>query len=166
MQFEYDQYYRNHFLIPILLTAFMLFLLIRLLVETVRRIVKWRRERKINTTDLTKSVLGLIVFTFLLSKTTDSLRRGGWYLWKEKENNAIATVGVVESIAEDELTPKYQYGDTRCYGAVVIVDGETYYMMTSDGIAVGSTVRMTYLPQSRYVLSVECLDGAEAASAP
>ena len=154
MQFEFEQYYRNHFLVPMILSIILLSVLILIILISISRMIQWRAKRKINIEELVKSIIGIAVFAFLLSKTSASLLRGGWHLWSETENDAVYTCGIVESIRNDDLMPKYTVDGERCYGAIIVLNNEEYYLMSSSGVDASSLIEITYLPQSRYVLSI------------
>lgn len=77
----------------------------------------------------------------------------GFPLLFESSNDAQCVVGIVEETKELTLGPYYHVDSLNGRFSKIIIDGESYYIMTSDAVPIGKKVALTYLPQSRLVLT-------------
>lgn len=106
-----------------------------------------------------KLIATLLICTVFLSLNIGRLLHGGIYLITEREEDAVEISGTISSIENlsrfsfPELNKEYR--TVQPNGAKIMV-GDIPCVATSSGdFAVGDYVTVLYLPQSKYVLSIE-----------
>lgn len=162
MKFDYIQYYRGCFILPIILLACFVIYLIGLGVGTLMVI------RKHNITMFTKEriisiVLSVILVLFFCSMNISHLYNGGIYLYKENETSKIEALGIIENIEymnqfqfPSKLASEYKTDEVN--GVCFTIDGTQYYAIAKGELDVGDDVVVVFLPQSRYILSIHKTD--------
>lgn len=154
MDYDYDVYYRQDCIIPLLM---MLFLLLWLGVS----ILSFIKEKKLNgTVDCLKLFVFLVIFVSLFSINAIHISRGGFYLLFEKEINKIQVDGIIENVIENNFYTgaKYNVESNKGSGEAIIVNGEKYYLVTYGHFKPGDHVILSVLPKSHFVLSINYYD--------
>ena len=102
------------------------------------------------------NIVLMIFSVFFISINISPLISGGMYLFSEKETDAIYTEGKIESIEQlnQYSSPKYQtdYGTT--YGIKVNISGNIYNIITIGKFEIGDSVKIKYLPKSKFILEM------------
>ena len=103
------------------------------------------------------SVVVLAAGCFFLYLSGSCLLHGGIRILTEKEADAAARTGVIEQVDERSLPaiPTYRLSGKTTAGYTLTIDGETYRVMDAGDLKPGDRVRVTYLPKSRFVLSIQ-----------
>lgn len=151
MTYDYNVYYRQNCIIPLILLFFssILFFL---------QIYSLRKERHASSPkDILFSIFFLCVALFLMIANIVPLVRGGAYLLVEKEEDAIQVSGTVERTIETDFVTgaKYRVENNDGNGEAIVVNGEKYYLTTYGDIQVGDYVVLDVLPRSGFVLKME-----------
>ena len=108
------------------------------------------------------NIIAAVIFVYMLSMCLGILMHGGIYLLREKEDAKIDISGTIEDCQEmtQFMTPGigthyHEYGDGCMYGYVITVEGEALKIPSMGDLTVGDNVFVSYLPKSKYVLSIE-----------
>ena len=144
MVFEYDVYYNETFITPI----------IAIIIASVwlfAGIYPFLKKRAQG--DWKNILLCVFIGMFFIALNTRSLINGGACLFKEKEDSGIFETGTIEKIVEPSKSIPNFRKDHK-HGADVIIDGEEYFMITCEGFEVGDYVEIEYLPKSKFILSI------------
>lgn len=107
-----------------------------------------------------RALFGVVVLAagcFFLYLSGSCLLHGGIRILTEKEADAAAETGVIEQVDERSLPaiPTYRLPGKTTAGYTLTIDGETYRVMDAGDLKPGDRVRLTYLPKSRFVLSIQ-----------
>ena len=105
-------------------------------------------------------VLSIIyLFVFLMTFIWPTLKYSR-YLPFESEEEAVIFSGQIECISPVLHSPKYTIGDEKlpCVASIVTINGEEFYFLTADGLNIGMSVEISYLPQSHMVLDCEQIE--------
>jgi len=158
MEFSYFQYYRGCFVLPIILLVCFFGYLLVLSTETLITICKhhsmvFSKERIISI------VLLVIMVLFFCSMNIGHLYNGGIYLYRENETSKIETLGTIENIEymnqfqfPSKLASEYKTDEVN--GVCFTIDGTQYRAIAKGALDVGDDVRVVFLPNSRYILSI------------
>ena len=98
-----------------------------------------------------------VVFVFIYISARPLLS-GGYHLFFEDETTRVAKQGYVQEITEcanSEHRYNLESGVTEGYN--ININQETYHIMYLDDIQVGDHVYIEYLPNSKFILSIELL---------
>ncbi len=79
--------------------------------------------------------------------------RYGYALPFEKEADLVETAGTVEEIVKLSQAPDFNGREEDGFLREVVIDGERYYFMFTEEIAVGDRLELSYFPKSRFVRS-------------
>lgn len=134
-----------------------LFLVIAvLLVHTVILTLKGLAQRRINMTEGLKTALFLFTYILLLTVGCSSVWNGGWRVLLEKPSEAITLQGEIQTIEALDSTwgVKFSTDWGTHFGCFITIDGESYFAMYEGDLCAGDAVEFTFLPESRYVLSI------------
>jgi amino acid transporter len=109
----------------------------------------------IGRTAIRLSILILLIVSLVLYLVSGM---GG--LFYEKEEDAIVTYGTVESgeMCTKVFYPIYhgsEFGTS--IGQYIYIDGERYYIMCAQELYKGDKVKLSYLPDSRYILTCDII---------
>lgn len=154
MIFDYDLYYQSCFIGPIRgLCWFSLFVVV-FIINTIVQVC--RKNFK------DKDIAGLVMtisFFLIISVYIGQLTYGGIHLAKEKESDAIVLTG---EISEIQLIHRNsmpyitnEYGCSETGGVEFTISGVQCSAPTNGDLKVGDYVKVLYLPQSGYILSIE-----------
>lgn len=156
MVFEYDIYYNQTFITPIISIV----LLILWISFPIYNFIKTDKK-----TDFPSAIVTLLLFVFIgiffMTMNIMSLINGGAYLCKEDSNDAIVESGIIENICEpsdDVSLFKVRYNGHYRFGADVMIDGEEYFAVTCEGLEIGDYVEFEYLPNSKFILCIDKID--------
>ena len=155
MHFAYDDYVKGCLILPACITLLTTAFLISPLVHGIAEI----RRNGFSSQIIKKLIATLLICTVFLSLNIGRLLHGGIYLITEREEDAVEIRGTISSIENlsrfsfPELNKEYR--SVQPNGAKIVV-GDIPCVATSSGdFAVGDYVTVLYLPQSKYVLSIE-----------
>lgn len=103
------------------------------------------------------SVVVLTAGCFFLYLSGSCLLHGGISILTEKESDAVVQTGVIEQVDEGSLPaiPTYRLSGKTTAGYSLTIDGEAYRVMDAGDLKPGDRVQLTYLPKSRFVLSIQ-----------
>lgn len=154
MFFDYSQYVRGCLVIPGLISLFTLSILIPSLFHYVLLVI----HRKIVSHGGMHLLLAILVCLFFLCMNIGRLIHGGICLVWERETDAVVVNGEIAQIEDlsifsfPNMDSDYGYADKN--GVQFVIDGENYTAITNGELAVGDYVSISYLPDSRFILSV------------
>lgn len=153
MQFSYDTYFSEFFLMPCYI---LLISIVILCVSTVGIIVK-HRHNSLAPKQLTVHVVICIVIVAFIIRNMTYMANGGVFLLNEKEDSAMHTRGIIEQIYRvDEWNyPRIssEYEDDSLMVRIKINDN--YYTAIASGeLNVGDFVDVQFLPQSGFILEI------------
>ena len=154
MIFGYELYYDYCFIGPIRgLCWFSLFV-----VEAIISIIVQVCRKNFKDKDIALLVMTINYF-IAMSTYIGQLSYGGIHLFKEKENHAIELVGEISEIqaVDRSCMPyiKHQYDSAGSPGVQFTISGVQCSAPTNGDLKVGDYVKVLYLPQSGYILSIE-----------
>ena len=155
MTYDYNVYYRQDCIVPLLLVIFVGVIMTKNVVSLLKKCTNMNTWMVIKQN--TPQTIFIVVFAFLIVVNSIHLLRGGIYLLFEKPSQAVQIVGTVEDTIEiDALTAsKYDVDQNHGRGEALVIDGEKYYLTTYGDLKVGDNVVLTVLPRSRFVLQIE-----------
>lgn len=155
MIFDYNVYFRQNCVIPIICLLFSFGLFFGQIFSL------WKGRHIYSPKDILLSIFFLCVALFLIIINIVPLARGGVYLLVEKENDIIQVSGTVEETVEMDFATgaKYRVDNNKGYGEAIIVNGRKYYLTTYGDIQVGDRVMLDVLPRSGFVLKIEHKNG-------
>lgn len=154
MIYEYDIYYRQDCMIPLIFGGLVCAFMLK---------VGWKFIKNFpakNSIEYIKENIGSCIFfivcLFLITINLIHLFRGGIYLLTEKEEDALIITGVIENTIEiDPLTgSKYGTENNSGNGEALIINGTKYYVMSYGDLKVGDTVSAKILPKSKFILEI------------
>ena len=154
MKYEYNLYYRQNCVVPILLILFVGFLMFKVAGPVIKKFSFVRFSSFIKK-DIQRCLF-LLICLFLISVNSINLFRGGIFLLIEKEEDAVEISGVIEKTIEiDALTgSKYETENNHGRGEALIIDGRKYYLTTYGDLKIGDEVTAKVLPKSGFVLEI------------
>lgn len=152
MKFDYDVYYRQDCIVPLLLAVFSIAMIIGMVISLFNQHMNSGFLDAIKNSQ--PKVFFVLICSFLLVVNCIHLSRGGAYLLWEKETDSVQITGVVEKICYvDSVTgSKYGVSQNRGLGVSIYIEGQKYHVVSCEGVVVGDSVTVTFLPQSRFVL--------------
>ncbi|MBQ2956171.1 MAG: hypothetical protein IJE08_06895 [Clostridia bacterium] len=145
MEFAYSQYVYQCLILPLVIAA-------GLCCASVSGVYKvFRQVRKAQGLEIMMGAAGIFLLAALAFMHIGVLRNGGIHLLTERETDAQAASGKIEKVQQLTEWQFYnKYGDAVSFE----IDGERYHVFSLGNIEKGDDVEITYLPESRYVLSV------------
>lgn len=155
MYFEYTDYVMGCMVLPICVILFAVAFFIFALIHELAAI----KQSGFSYRKLVHIVLALLVCGFFFLLNIGRLFHGGFYLVAERENDAVIMQGAISDINDlnrfsfPEL--KNVYRDGQPNGAQLVINGITCIAISSGDLEVGDFVTVTYLPRSKYILSIE-----------
>ncbi len=154
MKFNYEEYFRGAFLIPLL--AFLLFLY--LLIPQIKEIISLITHRERLSKKWAICIFFSIATVFLLCVQVGRLAHGGLHLVYEKSSASLTVRGEIQKVEHigrmsfPELGSKY--GNTQSAGVKITINGIVCTAPSTGSFEVGDVVDVEYLPRSGYVLSI------------
>lgn len=141
MSFSYSDYCNKFLLLPILC---ILFVLPMLIFSIKALILLFSGSVQFDLEELGKRIFPFIIVIGLIGVSISGLTSGAALLFTEDEASAIEVQGIISDI---EKVGKYEYQFTVSDAVYTIIDIGSY--------EVGDAVVIKYLPNSRYVLSLQ-----------
>ena len=158
MRFDYNVYYRQNCIMPILFILLVGFLAFKVGVPMMKNFthVSFSAFMKKSA----KQCIFLFVCLFLVFINGINLFRGGFFLLIEKEDDAVEISGVIEKTIEIDALTGSKYGTENNYGRGegLLINGEKYYLTTYGNLKPGDKIIAKVLPKSRFVLEIEKLN--------
>lgn len=159
MQFAYVDYYRRCFADPMCTTIFFVIWLLIVSIPFFKSLL----SREAGVKEIGHYAVGFLIGVYILSIGIGRLANGGIHLLYEKEADAVSVCGRMEQIEALNRFSFAQVGDMEytqqgVYGIRVTIDGSRYTVIGLGDLQVGDTVRIVYLPESRYVLEIDKID--------
>lgn len=146
MIFEYRDYYQVLFLLPVAVAVPAGAMLLGTAWKIIRNLV--------TKEDLIGPVFCAGVLLALLLPQIRFLYHGGMYLPAERNAELSTVSGCLEEIVEpSERFPGFK--TNHRFGADVVIDGQTYFAVTAEGLAAGENVTIQVLPRSRCILEIQ-----------
>lgn len=151
MIYDYNTYYRQNCIVPLLLLLFATSLFAFFLVQFLKYRLSHSAGVPLGT------IVGIVISLFLIIVNIIPLARGGIYLVTEKETDAIQLSGKIEQTIEIGFVGGAKYGvdNNHGYGEGIVVNGEMYYVTTYYDYEIGDDIVFWALPKSRFVLLIE-----------
>lgn len=152
MTFDYDMYYRQNCVLPIIFLLGAIYMIGSLFVHW------FDNNNSCSKCSTSVRIFSLCIFLFLLVVNVIPLARGGLFLLIEKEKDSEQIIGTIEETIEIGSLggAKYRVEQNRGYGEAIVVDGRKYYLVTYGNFQIGDNVTLEVLPRSRFVLQIEC----------
>lgn len=145
MEFAYSQYVYQCLILPLVIAAGLLCGIVSGVYKMIRRV------RSAQGGELVMGAAGIFLLAALALMHTGVLKDGGIRLLTEREKDAQVVSGKIESVRQLTEWQFYnKYGDAVSFE----IDGERYSVFSLGDAEMGDEVEITYLPESRYVLSV------------
>lgn len=99
-------------------------------------------------------ILLVIVGIYFLFLSVSNLKYG-FKLFYDQPDQTTTITGDVESITDLSFGLRYYYNGKPVTPKIIKISGRDYYFMTDGEIEVQDTITITYLNESKFVLSVE-----------
>lgn len=137
---------------PIVICSFWVMSLISVVVHLVKSGLATQKA-------ISRFIIVLLFSAFFLPMYAGILCHGGIHLMYEKEADAISMQGNITEIAGlgmfsfPRLDSDYGYGDT--HGVQFVINGEVCCAPTKGSLNTGDYVEILYLPNSKYILSIQ-----------
>lgn len=152
MKFPYRIYFLN-FLIPIIL----LVVVLGIIVIDILSLTKAIPINMISSIPVAAFHALIIIFIppFGIAKLSKS-----YSLAKEKETDALITQGVIQNIIKPHEIGdigKYRLNGRFVRAKYILIGDVKYYCMCADGLEIGMSVEIKYLPTSKYVLELKII---------
>ena len=154
MNFDYNLYYRGCLIVPCVLIIFVVVVLVAAMVPFIKKLFL----HTVKPNDVVKLILLLLVCVILSFGKISILANGGLQLLNESESDAIILEGEIQEVVEiggyffPNFGSKY---DEASNGFNLTINGTKCTMPIKGEFDVGDDVRVSYLPRSGYVLSIE-----------
>lgn len=148
-------YWLTAFVIPILSTAFLLFLSVIALLKLIRSY--WDSE------PLYKPIVGavscLITLVIIFGVHFPTFRHGV-FLPTVTEDEAQYSQGYVTAITDVPFSPRYSVSDSsQTYRAsLVSINGKEFYFLCADGLEIGQEIIISFLPRCDMVLTCQIVE--------
>ncbi len=154
MIFNIEQYSRAALIVPLIIAIFSLIWFFDGFIHFIK-LIKANNQTKRDVLILLSSLFIVSVF---LCTSLGVLLNGGIYLFRENSRYAVCVEGEITEI-EDLSQFKFpkmktEYGYDNKNGVMITVNGVKCQLPTRGEFEVGDTVKVYYLPRSRYVLSI------------
>lgn len=150
MKFPFRIYYRT-FVISIIL-------LIVVLVIMVLDILSLTNVIPIKTMPTVADMVFHILVIILIPLVSITALFKSYSMAKEKEADAVKTQGVISDIIKPReigRAGKYRLNGRFVQAKYIVIGDIKYYCMCADGLEIGMSVEIKYLPTSKYVLEIE-----------
>ena len=150
MVFEYQIYFRQNCLGPL---VFLLFTIIALIWDAIEVI---KVQRPVCIKKCGAEIALFCICSFLFTINFIPLLRGGIYLLFERETDKTIVSGVIEETGEIDFYTGAKYGveQNQGSGETITISGVKYYLVTYGDLKEGDSVTAEVLPKSRFVLSI------------
>lgn len=154
MIFDIEQYNRAALVVPLIIAIFFVCIFLDGLIHFVK-LIKANNQTK---RDLLIFLLSFLMIFIFWGQSFGVLLNGGMYLFFENSGDAVCVEGEITEI-EDLSQSKFpkmktKYGYDNKNGVMITVNGVKCQAPTRGKFEVGDTVKVYYLPRSRYVLSI------------
>lgn len=148
MEFSYEIYRDTTLVWPIMfIVPAMFFLLIGSYMFWFKQSAKRTKQSVLSY------IFGVLMCIWITIPSATSLLNGGIYIGTESEDDAISYTGTIEEIC----TPSTRFPDFKTshnYGADIVIDGETYFVVSCGEFEEGDSVTIHYLPDSHFILCI------------
>lgn len=146
MKYQYEKYYRQFYLIPMFSFLFFLFIGIMTIVAVIQNGVP-KNDDKISLFILKHGSI-IVASFFGIAMNLYIFFKRGICLKSENPKQVLSLSGVVNEI-------KYLKGIFSGQTLSVIeIREKTYFVFQCDSINIGDTVKILYLPKSRFILEM------------
>ena len=156
MSFDFEQYYRGCFLIPVFVSLFFVVFSIVAIISFFRDV---RASNDIFTT-CAKLLVLVVIATFFLCMNIGRLLNGGIYLLRENQEDTAVISGTITSVSGmtryqfPEIKNQYGY-DEYTIGVLITVDELELKLIELGNFVPGDDVFIEYLPKSGYILYIQ-----------
>lgn len=151
MEFLYNEYFTNLFVIPFVMCVISISLMLGLIIHTLLA------KRPLTVKFKIDLVISLFVIILLLIVSVSSLKYGV-KMSKDDEYSAIIIDGEVEKIEKVVFSPRYMYKESVVFAKIITINGEKYYCMTVGDLSIGDYVEVSYLENSRLIIKIDHYD--------
>ena len=142
MKIDYNIYYKNNLMIPIVL----LLALIIFMIVDIRMLLK-----NIATKSRYYYIFSIFVSVIIILCVSIPLHRG-ICLITEKEQDALIIEGEITDIEWIYNSPRYYLNGKACRAVWVCIGVQKYYIVDTNDISIGDEVQLTYRPRSRFIM--------------
>ena len=159
MVFSYNDYYFNCLALPLFVLLFASVALIPGMVISLKEMI----TKGISTGRVSSFLFFLFILLFFIRLNGGRLINGGMYLFLEKAEAAITAEGTIEEITllnqfSFPNISEYDKYESRTspniYGYKIVVNNIVLKAPAIGALMSGDHVSVTFLPKSRYVLSI------------
>lgn len=157
MTFSYFDYFVGNLVLPILCLAFIAVPVFRLVRRTAGEIVRGEKPQVLRDYRVIILLLVLLAVAVIMISI---LLQGGIHLIYERPVSAVTvegTIGELDRLNSFQNT-RYIFRDESSSGYRFTVDDVTCTGIAKGTLNVGDEVTMTYLPRSRFILSIARTD--------
>ncbi|GEM_PF-4164683 len=151
MEFLYNEYFTNLFVIPFVMCVISISLMLGLIIHNVLA------KRPLTIKFKIHLIISLFVIILLLIVSVSSLKHGVKLL-KDDKNSVIMIEGEIEKIEKVVFSPRYMYNDRVVFAKIITINGEKYYCMTVGDLSIGDYVEVSYLENSRLIIKIDHYD--------
>ena len=152
IRFQFSTYFQGCLILPAIFLLFACIILVSAIVHYGKQV----KAQNTNGKNTVSFLVAILIFGFLIGLNGSRIAHGGMYLINEREQDAMTCVGEITQIRamnRFEFPELSSEGNTT-NGVELTVNGMKYTVILKGSFEVGDTVRITYLPRSRYVLSI------------
>lgn len=156
-QYTFHDYYRALITTPLLIMAVSGSVLV---VIILREILHWKNSNNVFSFPvlierIKSHLLGLAICLFILYIGFTPFLRWGTRLMKDRSDYVISAEGTITHINNYSALSgqKYQINGVTTFGSEIHVGKDTYLIADARPFSVGDRVKITYLPESKCILS-------------
>lgn len=163
MSFNYNEYFLHLVLIPSIMIVISFTLLISSILISVSRMRKMKYHSKHlspgNKRGLLSGMRKLVLLTILNSISSLVLLYLGvsgsnFHMLHDNENHVHTLSGVIEDINVKGPNPKYLFENDNVHGRTIVIDNNRFHVMTVGDFQIGDRVIITFLPNSKVVMTI------------
>ncbi len=150
MNFPIKQYYKTGLVFPLAICLGLLIIAVSLTIVYFMRPCYKRSFTSFVLFPWLVFVVNVIILMPTLRHTV--------HLLTERESDAVCLTGKVASINEDYGSlhyPSFTEGEKYSKASIIIIDNEEYYIMSRGELKKGDVIIISYLPDSKIILSWE-----------
>ncbi len=162
MNFSYEQYLSHATLVPIITILFLIFLIISMIdyKNVIPFFKKIMKREKIIWNKIGTKVFICFCITPLLIMSIRALSQGGMDLIFENPEQRMETTGTIQNITLLDSSSGYKFptDNGASFGVKLTIDDCHYTVISIDDLQIGDCVLLEYLPESKYVLTIQKIE--------
>ena len=142
MVFDYSEYVSKFLVFPVLCILFLIPIFITSFRNLICSLINLSRCKEIYE-EIIKQAIACILVLFLVGLNAKTLYSGGAWLLVENETSIVEATGTISCI---KRVGKHEYQ--------IVLENQKYLVIDIGEFSEGDCVRIRYLPESGYVLSI------------